>query len=203
LKWRASKSQGGGVILINFVHEIDLMHHFFGPTVRVHAEKTLNRRGNGEDKAEEGVVMTLKFESGVVGTFVISDCVVSPHNFEAGTGENPMIARAIRVNGEEVDVYRVLGTKASLSVPDMVRWSYEGERSWEKELKREKVEIDTDERVPFERQLDHFARVVKGDEKESCGGEEGLRAMIVCDAVRRALDSESGTVVVPKIELKE
>jgi predicted dehydrogenase len=201
LRWRSRKSEGGGVVLINFVHEIDAMQYFFGRCVRVHAEKTISRRGDGEDKAEEGVVLTLRFESGVVGVFVISDCVVSPHSFEAGTDENPMIAPATRADGEKVDCYRILGTEGTLSVPDMTFWSYgAGKKSWENELQREKVDIDTDQRVPFERQLDHFVRVVRGTEEPRCSGVEGLRAMMVCDAVRRAIDSESGTVVVEGIE---
>lgn len=203
LKWRSSKSQGGGVVLINFVHEIDLMHHFFGPTTRVHAEKTISRRKHAgeDDSVEEGVALTLRFESEVVGTFIISDHVVSPHNFEAGTGENPMLPRARRENGEEIDVYRIFGTEATLSVPDMVRWSYgSGKRTWERELIRDKVHIDKDTRVPFERQLDHLVTVVRGEEEPSCSGEAGLRAMIVCDCVRRALESESGTVEVPSID---
>ncbi|KAF7956193.1 hypothetical protein EAE96_005113 [Botrytis aclada] len=41
--------------------------------------------------AEEGGAMILRFESGVVGTFLLSDAVPFPWNFEAGTGENPTI----------------------------------------------------------------------------------------------------------------
>jgi predicted dehydrogenase len=200
VKWRSSKKMGGGVVLINLVHEVDLMGYILGRVVRVHAEKTTSRRGKGEDKAEEGCVLTLRFESGVVGTFVLSDCVVSPHNFEAGTGENPLIPRARGSGGDEVDVYRIFGTEATLSVPDMSLWKYEGERSWENELVRRKVAVDVNGKVPFQRQLEHFVGVVRGAEEPSCSGEEGLRAMMVCDAVRKALDSESGNVDIPDVD---
>ena len=42
-------------------------------------------------EADEGAALTIKFESGVTGTFICSDNVVSPFNFESGTGENPTI----------------------------------------------------------------------------------------------------------------
>lgn len=67
-EWR--RQETGGVILINLVHEIDLLHHMFGPITRVHAEKTISRRGF---KAEEGAALIFRFSSGVVGTFVVSD----------------------------------------------------------------------------------------------------------------------------------
>ncbi|KAF8215972.1 hypothetical protein K438DRAFT_1954658 [Mycena galopus ATCC 62051] len=198
LAWRRRK-EGGGVVLINLIHEADLLQHLFGPIVRVHAEKTISRRRvsteTGDDAAEEGAVFTMRFASGLVGSFVLSDAVVSPHNFEAGTGENPHIARARRAGGEEIDVYRILGTTGTLSVPDMTLWKYANDgdaRSWENELIPKKLEIDSDPRVPFERQLDHFVNVVRGVEKPSCTGEEGLRALAVCDAIRRALDGEGG-----------
>jgi hypothetical protein len=48
--------------------------------------------------------------------------VPSPYSFEAGTGENPIVPK----QGE--DFYRIFGSNATLSVPDMTRWSYETKR---------------------------------------------------------------------------
>ncbi|KAH8651388.1 quinate utilization oxidoreductase QutH [Xylariales sp. PMI_506] len=195
--WRSSKKDGGGVVLINLVHEIDILQYLFGPIVRVHAEKTLTRRGDEPDRAEEGAVMTMRFSNGIVGTMVLSDAVVSPHFFEAGTGENPMLPVAHRQSGEEIDVYRVFGTKGTLSVPDMTHWGYGTDApNWTSEIIPTKITIDDDPRPPFERQLDHFIGVVRGSETPRCSGEEGLRAVVVCDAVRRALDDPSGTVTI-------
>lgn len=195
--WRLSKSNGGGVVLINLVHEVDILQYLFGPITKVHAEKMKPRRGDGPDKAEEGAALTLRFESGIVGTFLLSDAVVSPHFFEAGTGENPLMPRARRESGEEIDVYRIFGTQGTLSVPDMTLWNYgEGPSSWTNEIRSRKLDLDDDPRVPFDRQLDHFVNVVRGTEAPRCSGEEGLRAIAVCDAIRRALDDENGTVLV-------
>ena len=38
-------------------------------------------------------------------------------------------------------------------------------------------------------QLSHFVEVIRGQSDLSCSCEEGLRALIVCDAVKRSLES--------------
>lgn len=183
-EWRRrSGAAGGGVVLINLVHEVDLMNHLFGPITSVHAERTTAQRG-GDHEAEEGAALTLRFESGVVGSFVLSDHAPSPWNFESGTGENPLIPQT----GQ--DFYRVLGSEASLSVPDMSVWSYRGtQKSWHSTLGRE-TEIVPDG-VPFELQLEHFVRVIRGEEEPSCTVRDGLAALLVCRAVAEALEHNS------------
>lgn len=206
LVWRSSKSHGGGVVLIDLVHEVDLLQHFFGPIVRVHAEKTISRRAEEDglaveesDRSEEGAALTLRFRSGVVGTLLVSDHVVSPHNYEATTRENPVPLSAWR--DHETDAYRIFGTEASLSMPDMVLWSYGAGRKkgWLTELEREEVPVDDDPRAPFRRQLDHFVQVVRGEAEPNCSAEEALRAVLVCNVVAQALDSPSGTSRVPDL----
>ncbi|KAJ5689902.1 Oxidoreductase N-terminal [Penicillium macrosclerotiorum] len=184
--WRASGARGGGVIPINLVHDIDLMHHFFGPIVRIQAEKILPQRPSPPHDADEGAALTLRFASGVVGTFLVCDATPSPHNFETGTGENPMIA----ASREGSDFYRIFGSDASLSVPDLTRWSYDGssEKSWSNPLSTEKIPLP-DEAAPFDLQLAHFVDVIRGNAEPSCSGEEGLRALIVCKAVETAMQT--------------
>ncbi|KAK3935032.1 hypothetical protein QBC46DRAFT_398451 [Diplogelasinospora grovesii] len=182
-EWR--RAGAGGVILINLIHEVDLLHHLFGQVARVQTEKTISRRGF---EAEEGAAIIFKFRSGVVGTFLVSDNVPSPHNFESGTGENPLIPPAGK------DFYRIFGTRATLSVPDMARWSYDGreKQSWHEKLASQELAVDRED-VPFVLQLAHFVKVVRGEEKPSCTAQAGLAALVVCDAVKRSL--ELGTAV--------
>lgn len=171
---------------INLVHDIDILHYFFGPVTRVHAEGTAKQR-EGLDlshDAEEGAALTLRFASGVVGTFLVCDATPSPYNFESGTGENPLVPKC----DEGTGFYRIFGTEASLSVPDMTRWGYGGrEKSWSEPLMKETFEVE--EATPFDLQLRHFVDVVLKDEKPSCSAEDGLRALVVCEAVRKALDT--------------
>ncbi|KAJ5561916.1 Oxidoreductase N-terminal [Penicillium sp. DV-2018c] len=188
--WRASNEHGGGVIPINLVHDIDLMHHFFGPIVRVTAEGILPQRPNPPHSADEGVALTLRFASGVVGTFFVCDATPSPHNFETGTGENPLIPKS--ATDADADFYRIFGSEASLSVPDLTRWSYDRSRtkSWNEPLTVERMPLPDDrDMAPFDLQLAHFVDVINGDALPSCTGEEGLRALFVCEAIREAMRS--------------
>lgn len=184
--WSQSRSTGG-VITINLVHDIDILHYLFGPIERVYAEQTPSQRANPSHDAEEGTAITLKFASGIVGTFLLCDATPSPHNFEAGTGENPTIPQTGEDTGS--DFYRIFGSEASLSVPDMRRWSYGGreEKSWTQKLAMERFEVK--DATPFNMQLAHFVDVIQGKAEPSCNDVEGLRALLVCDAIRRTLES--------------
>ncbi|KAI1866777.1 uncharacterized protein JN550_007324 [Neoarthrinium moseri] len=178
-EWR--RNQTGGVMLINMIHEIDLLHYLFGAIASVHAEKTISYRGH---EAEEGAALTLRFKSGAVGSFFICDNVPSPWNFESGTGENPLIPKT----GQ--DFYRIFGTEASLSVPDMSIWSYKGtQKSWHSELRQKRAPVS--EGVPFELQLSHFCRVIRGDDTPTCTAQTGLAALIVCEAIKKALEGNT------------
>lgn len=193
-EWRRS-GESGGPVWINLIHEIDILHYLLDSrVVRVAAFETPKRRGHD---AEEGGAVVLHFASGVVGTFLLSDAVVSPHAFEMGTGENPAIPKTRR------DVYRIFGTEGTLSVPDLRRSFYDvadgADKSWNSELSEvtETLEgwLGEEERakVPFELQVAHFVRVIRGGEKPVCSGEDGLAAVGVAEAVRKAL--RTGEVV--------
>jgi predicted dehydrogenase len=191
-EWRRS-GKSGGVVLINLIHEVDLLQYLLGPINFVSAIPAVKTRGFD---AEEGAAILLRFQSGVVGTFILSDAAPSPWNFEGGTGENPIIPKV----GKEEAVggfYRIMGTEASLSVPDLTRWNGQ----WNEDLKREQLEVDTS-KVPFDLQVQHFVEVVRGEAEPNCTGEEALSAMVLCEAVKRAMETGEG-VNIQGFEIKE
>ena len=197
LTWRSSRAGGGGPILINFIHEIDLLQYLLGPVKLIHAVKCPSRRRPvSEDTVEEGAAIMLNFWSGVVGTLLILDNVASPHNFEQATGENPLIPKSGR------DVYRIFGTSGTLSIPDLTISTY-GERSlsWTEEMCFEQVTVDGPDQAPFDAQLDHFISVCRGETRPNCTGEDGLRALQVCEAVLQALEGFDRGVVEIKPQL--
>ena len=177
-EWRTKA--GGGPILINLIHEIDILQYLLGPISRVHAEQTISQRGHD---AEEGAAILLRFASGVVGTFILTDATPSSHSFESGTGENPIIPKA------GTDFYRLFGTKGTLSVGDMLLSVCEDEtaRSWQQKLNQSTLEVG--EQVPFDEQIQHFVKVVRGEAEPVCSGEDGLSALRICDAIKQAIAS--------------
>jgi predicted dehydrogenase len=178
-EWRRGES--GGVVLINLIHEVDLLQCLLGPVVLVSALETVKTR---RFEAEEGAAILLRFQSGVVGTFILSDSVPTPWNFESGTGENPTIPYVEKEDGAG-GFYRIMGTEGSLSVPDLKRWSNE---SWNDVLKTKDLAVER-EKVPFDLQVQHFYEVIKEGKEPSCTGEQALSAMVVCEAVKRSMAS--------------
>lgn len=187
MQWHRS-GEAAGPVMINLIHDIDVLHYLLDSrVVRVAAFAAPKRRT--EYEAEEGGAILLHFANGVVATFVLSDAVVSPHAFEMGTGENPMISRT------GCDVYRFFGTEGTLSVPDLKRSFYaEGvEKSWSSQLTEvtERMEdwLSEEERhkAPFELQMAHLVKVLRGEEEPVCAGEDGLAAVRVAQAVKTAL----------------
>ena len=196
--WRASKSTGGGVILNNFIHEIDLLQHLFGPVSRIHAEKGISRRRSkpasqpspdqppnptepNSSPLEETLALTLRFQPhsasnenhnhSIIGTFLISDHLPSPHNFESATGENPSIPFT-----PNTDIYRIFGTRGTLSFPDMTLCTYrdpdpdpdpdknegindeeeQGNGSWHQTPQIRKIMVRNRQTEPLGEQLKYF-----------------------------------------------
>ena len=184
--WR--RNPGGGLILINLIHDVDNLRYLFGEVTRVYAE-TSNaiRRFAVEDTA----VITLRFQSGVLGTAILSDAVASPYNFESATGENPLLHSA----GQ--DCYRIFGTRASLSFPDMTLWRYigEGEQGWSVPITGERINVETT--VPIQRQLRHFCDVIRHDAIPRCSGEEGLKSLEVTLSVAETVRTGAPIAIRP------
>lgn len=195
--WRTDPQKGGGALLINLIHDIDLMQYLFGPIVKVYAELTKKQRKE-YIQVDEGACLIFKFRSGVTGTFVCSDSVTSPFNFEVGTGENPLIPTDDELEG----FYRVFGTQGTLSIPDMTlyhqRDNPQSEMSWNHKINRELL-IEDKSRIrkiaPFEKQLSHFVNVLKGIADPLCGIEDGISALLSVDAVFRSIKTGQPALV--------
>lgn len=179
--WRGRR-HGGGPVLINLIHDVDLLRHLCGNIVRVQAEaSTLGRDHDVQDTV--GVV--LRFESGALGTITASDAAPSPWGWEQATGENPDVPSSGR------NCYRFLGTHGSLGFPRLELWRHEDRDggSWLEPLSVEPVEAG--ERASLARQLAHFCRVVREDELPRVSGADGLATLAATTAILTAVRTES------------
>jgi predicted dehydrogenase len=117
-------------------------------------------------EVEETIAVTLRFEDGMVGTFVLSDRVASPYNWESASGENPLIPRTGQT------VYTILGTKGTISVPELRRWHYEsqgGDGSWTASIEyKDGLKYEIDNVPPFTLQLKDLVAVHRGEKEPAC-----------------------------------
>jgi len=106
VEWRTQ--EGGGPLLINAIHEIDLLRYLCGDVRAVSGVKSNARRGF---EVEDTAAALFEFANGCLGTLICSDAGFSPWTIEQGSGENPMFPDS----GQSA--YRLTGTKASLELP--------------------------------------------------------------------------------------
>ena len=148
--WR--RQAGGGPILINLIHEIDMLRHLAGDITEIGAlSSDAARPGPVEDTA----AVTLRFASGALGSFVISDAAASPWGFEAASGENPHIG----TTGQ--DCLQMIGPKGALHFPSLTLWQNGNAPDWSRALRRTPPP-ELPRLSPLRAQLDHFIAVTKG-----------------------------------------
>lgn len=138
-----------------------------------------------------------QFSNGVVGTFLVSDNVVSPYGWESATGDNPLYPKA----ETPVDIYHILGTKGTIFVPENTLWTYDPdtadrynqEAGWKTPMAR--ITLPVAQAIQFQQQAEHLARVVRDLEDPLCSAEDALAAVSVCEAIVTALKAKDGLPV--------
>jgi predicted dehydrogenase len=174
--WR--REPGGGPVLINLTHDVDLLRHLVGEIDAVQALQSNAVRGHPVD---ETTVLTLRFENGALGTANISDTILSPWSWEHGASENKEFPRT-----DQCFLF-IGGTYGSLALPRLEVWSNEGERGWLQPFTATRAVPPEED--PLRRQIAHLCRVARGEEAPLVPGVEGLRTLQAVDAVRRAAAS--------------
>ena len=176
IPWRRAK--GAGPILVNMVHDVDLMRYLIGEPVAIQGMSANAARGF---EMEDSAVATVRFESGTLGTITLSDSAASPWNWESTARENPFFAPY------DTDAYYIMGTKASLSLPRLHLFSHAGGVSdWTKPFTCEVQGVR--EGLPHRLQLRHFERVIRGEEAPLVTPEDAIKTLEVLADVKQAAD---------------
>lgn len=173
--WRCAS--GGGPILINMIHDIDMLRHLCGEVESVYAETTSRNRGLA---VEDSGAILLRFASGVRATISFSDAAPSPWGWERGTADNP----AIPPSGE--NCYRFFGSMGSFEFPRIRSWHYEaeGELGWGRRiLARDRPSLP---RAALAMQLRNFCEVVRGEAAPLVGPRDALATLAATQAVHMA-----------------
>jgi predicted dehydrogenase len=177
-EWR--KKRTSGPVLINLIHEIDIFRHVCGEISSISATVTSGIR---QHPKEETTAVLLQFQSGVLGTFLLSDVTPSPWTWEQATGENPRFPKSLQ------NVYRFIGTKASLDFPNLIVWRHVGNESdWHQEINAEVFECNV--RDAYDEQIRHFCAVINNKEQPRIDAVDATKTLKATLAVFEA--SEKG-----------
>ena len=181
--WR--REPGGGPILINMIHEVHNLRMLCGEIVAVQAFASHAVRGF---PVEDTVAINLRFASGALGTFMLSDTAACARSWEQTSQENP----AYSTYADE-DCYVVAGTFGSLSVPTMRIKSYAKaeDRSWWKPFVVGVVDMVRAD--PLALQMEHFGAVIRGEARPLVTVRDGLANLRVTEAIFDA--ARTGLVV--------
>lgn len=171
--WR--REAGGGPLLINAIHDIDDLRFVCGEIDEVRAFTSSATRGF---KVEDTAAVVLRFGNGALGTLTVSDAVAAPWSWELASGESPVYPR------QDENCYFFAGTEGSLALPSLELWSYKGKKGWYQPLSLEKLQVKGED--PQARQLRHFCRVIRGEEKPRIDGADATRTLAVAEAIRQA-----------------
>ncbi len=189
--WR--KRSGGGPVLVNAIHDLDLLRHLCGEILAVQAQVSSNlRAGDNEDSA----VVLLSFRSGAIGSFSVSDCVAAPWSWELTAAENPAYPATTE------SCYLIGGTKASLSIPDNRLWSHGPGGHWKTAIQASAFPGSRGD--PLVAQVAHFAAVIRGEELPLVTGVEATRSLAVVEAIlMSAKTGHQEAVLVPEFPLDQ
>ena len=185
VEWRRMRP-GGGPTLINLVHELDTMRFVCGEITEVFANASSAARGL---EVEDSVTISVSFESGALGSIVGSDATPSPWSYESTTHENPYYFHT------DENCYYFFGTTGSLAFPQMDVWRYADadESGWQHPMVRSRQAVARAN--PLTRQLEHFRRVVRGEEEPIADGRDGARSLSLALAVLESIERQAPVVL--------
>ena len=180
--WR--RELGGGPILLNMIHEVHNLRMLCGDIVAVQAFSSNATRGFA---VEDTVAINLRFASGVLGTFLLSDTAACPRSWEQTSQESKAYATY------DDDCYVITGTNGALSVPTMRLKTYPRpeDRSWWKEFEVGVVGMVRDD--PLKHQIEHFGAVIRGEAEPLVSARDGLLNLRITEAIAEA--ASTGRVI--------
>jgi predicted dehydrogenase len=181
--WR--REIGAGPILLNMIHEVHNLRMLCGEITQVQALTSHAARGFA---VEDTVAINLRFASGALGTFMLSDTAASAKSWEQTSQENKAYS-----SYDDEDCYVISGTNGSLSVPTMRIKSYanDADRSWWKPF--EVSTIDMQRSDPIAHQMEHFGAVVRGEVAPIVSAFDGMQNLKITEAI--VLSAKTGKVV--------
>jgi predicted dehydrogenase len=182
-EWRTKA--GGGVLLINLIHDIDALRYLVGEIESIRAFTSSSNRGF---EVEDTASLAIRFENGTLGTFVISDSAVSPWAWEYTSGQ------ALYHPSQPGACLFLAGRKGALSVSDLYMWRHaQPHEHWQHALVREHRAPERS--LTYVNQLDHFIAVVQRKVAPLISARDGMHTLAATLAVSEAGRQDSSVLV--------
>lgn len=188
--WR-TQPPAGGPVLLNMIHEIDVLRYVFGEIASLHAFSSKKTRGHD---VEDTASVMLRFENGAIGTMLVSDCAATPFSWDLASGEFDLITgMSGRMERQDVPTHVFGGTRGAVTLPSAHYFSYRGsgEPGWRTDLSQQSLgadRIDT-----YLAQMQHFAKVALRLEPPLSSGLDAAKTLRATLAVKES--AESGEAV--------
>ena len=175
-KWRGTFALDGGGALINqAIHTLDLMLWLFGDVSRVQAHKATVLH---EIEAEDTAVALMEFSNGTLGTF------------EATTAAYPGYPRRLEITGTEGTV--VLEHDLIVSV-DLVRASEELKLDAAGDSNRSASSAAVTDFRGHQTVIKDFVEAIEQDRQPLCDGKEGRRSLALVQLIYSAAKDRCAT----------
>jgi predicted dehydrogenase len=174
VEWHRKK--GAGVILINLVHDLDLLRFIVGEIVSVQAAVSSATRGL---EVEDTASLVVRFADGALGSFMASDAAVSPYTWDQAVKDDTSFPY-----NEDSFAYVLAGTKGSLTFPKLTLHGYapnEAHPDWNHDLTVS--QLPQTDGHSYANQLRHFVKVVRGEAEPIVTVADAVRTMQLLEAV--------------------
>lgn len=183
--WRGTwKGEGGGVLVNQAPHQLDLLQWFMGPIEELFGYwSNLN---HPYIEVEDTAVAVIRFKNGGLGNIIVSN------------SQNPALFGKVHVHGEngasigvqtDGGAMFIAGMSGITEPPVNDIWTVRGEEAMLEKWKREDTEFfNSIDPIQFylERQNEDFLRAVINDTKPLIDGEDGRRTVEIFTAIYRA-----------------
>jgi UDP-N-acetyl-2-amino-2-deoxyglucuronate dehydrogenase len=178
-QWRGTKALDGGGALINQgVHTIDLLLWMLGPVTRVHA---ISRTALHKIEVEDTLVATLEFAGGAIGTF------------EASTAAYPGYNRRVELTGSEGTV--ILENSSVVQIDLRDRDSARLLRSSDENRNASSTSAVVSDISGHKRLLEDFVRSIETGSQPACDGREGRRSIALVEALYESASTRSAVTL--------
>jgi predicted dehydrogenase len=183
--WRGRlDAEGGGVLMTQAIHHIDLLQWFMGPAVRV-SGRVANLAHGELIEVEDGASAIVEFASGGLATV------------QAGTTFNPGLGAQVWVSGSNGQTVSLIEFPEGVGVTDV--WTLPGEEEYATVYRRGgtfDIALSEIHRslVPFHaQQIEDFVSAIREDREPAVTGREAVKSLEIVQAIYRS--SHAGSPV--------